>query len=309
MMKLKGLLVVVLLVVSLTGLVTDPATAVNHKAADPWMAKPVLPLLLLTAGVEYEQAVADVAAVVPLAPEELADLRAIAVHEAQALSFLHSQSNAVVQNEALTLEARRRGIEEMNYNSRLADIMRDTNGAVRDLLGRKYARFRGAIRDWWAGERARVAARDAGPRPLADITSRSVFATQYYGYTNYEIALPDKKIKFANLGWPDGYPYPPYTATLYRSGYWVWNVLIREVGPWNIDDNYWDSARRLFGDLPLGKPEAEAAYYDGYNGGKDQYGRTVTVPCAVDLTPAVAADLGLAYLQNAWITVYYTDLP
>ena len=67
--------------------------------------------------------------------------------------------------------------------------------------------------------------------------------------------------------------------------------------------------RRMFTDIPLCWSEAEYAYYYGYNGGKDQFGRTVTVPCSVDLTPDVAADLGLGYLENSWLTVYYSDLP
>jgi len=92
-------------------------------------------------------------------------------------------------------------------------------------------------------------------------------------------------VKFANRGWWDDIPpeirpkysNPSYTVNVYyeptnRS---VLDVPVLEVGPWNEDDNYWDAAegwnpRRLFKDLPLGKPEAQAAFYDGYNGGKDQ---------------------------------------
>jgi len=137
-----------------------------------------------------------------------------------------------------------------------------------------------------------------------------VFATQYNGYTDYEVALPDKKVKFANKGLSGGYPDPPYTVDLYRSGSgWINGVLVLEVGPWNEDDNYWDEDRRIFQDLPLGKPEAEAAYWDDYNNGEDQFGRTVTNPAGVDLTPDVAADLGLKYLENAEIRVAYYDLP
>ncbi len=33
--------------------------------------------------------------------------------------------------------------------------------------------------------------------------------------------------------------------------------------------------------------------------------RTVTVPCAIDLAFDVATDIGLAYLENDWITVTY----
>lgn len=52
----------------------------------------------------------------------------------------------------------------------------------------------------------------------------------------------------------------------------------------------------MFTDLPQGISEAQAAYFNDYNDGKDQFGRIVTNPAGIDLTPAVAADLGLAYL-------------
>lgn len=89
---------------------------------------------------------------------------------------------------------------------------------------------------------------------------------------------------------------------------------MKEVGPWNENDNYWDSAtgsnpRRKFTDLPLGRPEAEAAYLDNYNSGKDEFGRVVTNPAGIDLTPDVAAQIGLAPRENAWVEVHYSDLP
>ncbi|WP_026880728.1 hypothetical protein [Fenollaria massiliensis] len=46
------------------------------------------------------------------------------------------------------------------------------------------------------------------------------------------------------------------------------NVEILDVGPWNEDDNYWDTDRRMFSGLGLGVPEAQAAYFDRYNNGK-----------------------------------------
>lgn len=54
---------------------------------------------------------------------------------------------------------------------------------------------------------------------------------------------------------------------------------------------------------------SSVAYSYGYNGGRDQFGRIMTNPSSVDLTPSVAAALGLGYLQNSWLRVYYYDLP
>src|SRR5205807_5947633 len=105
-------------------------------------------------------------------------------------------------------------------------------------------------------------------------------------------------------------------------------IPIKDTGPWNIDDNYWDPSspgyprpRRLFGDLPRGKPESQAAFYDGYNtvsnckdlsnnptghpGGADQFGRCVLNPSALDLSPAAATTIGLGPGHNDWVDVTF----
>ncbi|MBT9138778.1 MAG: hypothetical protein DDT31_01354 [Syntrophomonadaceae bacterium] len=93
-------------------------------------------------------------------------------------------------------------------------------------------------------------------------------------------------------------------------------MLVREVGPWNEDDNYWKAAnasnpRRLFKDLPLGQPQAEEAFFRNHNGGRDQFGRRVTNPAGVDLTPEVARRLGLGHLQTlgyGCVTAAYPEI-
>ena len=54
---------------------------------------------------------------------------------------------------------------------------------------------------------------------------------------------------------------------------------------WSTTDDYWNPAatRQSWKDLPQGRPEAQAAYQSGYNGGKDQFGRTVANPAGIDL--------------------------
>jgi hypothetical protein len=81
---------------------------------------------------------------------------------------------------------------------------------------------------------------------------------------------------------------------------------VKEVGPWNTNDNWWDKPRRrrMWNNLHRGLPEAEAAYYDSYNRGRDEFGRKVLNPAGIDLTPAVAYKLGLKKNKNAWIWVY-----
>ncbi|WP_433013749.1 hypothetical protein [Kribbella sp. CA-294648] len=79
-----------------------------------------------------------------------------------------------------------------------------------------------------------------------------------------------------------------------------------DVGPWNTKDDYWNPAaiREMWKDLPQGRPEAQAAYQSGYNGGKDQFGRTVANPAGIDLADGTFWD-GLKLTDNSWVDVTY----
>ena len=79
-----------------------------------------------------------------------------------------------------------------------------------------------------------------------------------------------------------------------------------DVGPWNTKDDYWNpsATREMWKDLPQGKPEAQAAYQNGYNGGKDQFGRTVANPAGIDLADGVFWD-ALKLADNSWVDVTY----
>lgn len=76
-----------------------------------------------------------------------------------------------------------------------------------------------------------------------------------------------------------------------------------DIGPWNTRDDYWDASRAEFTDLPQGEPEAQAAYQSGYNGGEDQFGRTVSNPAGIDLADGTFYNIGLN--DNGWVTVTY----
>lgn len=158
----------------------------------------------------------------------------------------------------------------------------------------------------WAEDRARSA-----PHYGETTVTYNVYATQYDANTDDEVAVPDECIKFANLGWETcsaGYASPQYYVELNNGGN-LYDAWVGDVGPWNVDDNYWDSAtdpdrpRRLYTDLAQGYNESRAAYYDDYNGGEDQYGREVSNPAGIDLAPTTAGLIGLGYLENAWIDV------
>ncbi|MDQ4093351.1 MAG: hypothetical protein M3143_08095 [Actinomycetota bacterium] len=79
-----------------------------------------------------------------------------------------------------------------------------------------------------------------------------------------------------------------------------------DVGPWNTTDDYWNlpHARQSWGDLPQGQPQAQAAYRDGHNGGRDQFGRHVLNPAGIDLADGTFWD-GLGLRDNSWVTVTY----
>ncbi len=166
-----------------------------------------------------------------------------------------------------------------------------------------------------------------------------VYATQYAPNTPgaVEAAVPDKCAKFAGLrnqtvlnqfGCPAGYRLDlDYRVVVTRDNGQTATIPVREVGPWNLDDNYWagpgsSRPRRLYTDLPRGVPEAQAAFYNGYNtvqncinlstgqpsgraGGADQFGRCVLNPAGIDLSIEAAKQLGLGNLENAWVTVSF----
>ncbi|MFL6077568.1 MAG: peptidoglycan-binding protein [Mycobacteriales bacterium] len=79
-----------------------------------------------------------------------------------------------------------------------------------------------------------------------------------------------------------------------------------DIGPWNTKDDYWNpsSVRQMWKDLPQGRPEAQAAYQNGYNGGKDEFGRKVANPAGIDLADGTFWD-GLGMTDNGWVDVTY----
>ncbi len=166
----------------------------------------------------------------------------------------------------------------------------------------------------------RVAAQSAGG---GGHPTYRVFATQYVPNTagSVEVAVPDKCVKFAALGWStSGCPAGYFSGLDYRVIVTLDNgrtmtIPVKEVGPWNTDDNYWNlpngtRPRRLFKDLPRGLPESQAAVQNGYNtvpncknldgsssghsGGADQFGRCVLNPSALDISIPAAQQLGFS---------------
>jgi hypothetical protein len=79
-----------------------------------------------------------------------------------------------------------------------------------------------------------------------------------------------------------------------------------DVGPWNTTDDYWNEGetRQSWSDLPKGRPQAQAAYQDSYNDGRDGFGRQVANPAGIDLGDGTFWD-AVGLTGNAWTTVTY----
>ncbi|MHB8571552.1 MAG: hypothetical protein ACYDAY_01150 [Candidatus Dormibacteria bacterium] len=179
-----------------------------------------------------------------------------------------------------------------------------------------------------------------------------VFATDYQSYTNdkyqgSEVAVPDKCAKWASLGDTNAlqqsqstqYPCPlagyplnlDYRVLVQWQGHSAY-IPVGDDGPWNISDNYWDPAwpnyprpRRIFQDLMPGLPEAQAAYYNGYNqtqnctdlsgnpyspprnGPADFSGRCILNPAGLDIGLPALPQLGYSSAGGFayWVTATF----
>jgi hypothetical protein len=97
-----------------------------------------------------------------------------------------------------------------------------------------------------------------------------------------------------------------YTVTVCAdNGRCEW-APVWDVGPWNTTDDHWNPSdiRQSWRDLAQGLPQAQAAFEDGYNGGRDQFGREVANPAGIDLADGMFWD-GLRLRDNSWVTVSY----
>ena len=146
--------------------------------------------------------------------------------------------------------------------------------------------------------------------PRTENYTRSIFATRegLVGGTtanghvivpnDHFVALPSRRALASNFGFEKQVRLSYQGRTTVQP---VW-----DIGPWNTHDDYWNppSIRETFKDLPRGLPEAQAAFYNGYNGGRDERGRTVKNPAGIDLADGVyQLDLGL--LNNDFVEVEY----
>lgn len=239
-----------------------------------------------------------------LSEGEMGRVLAAVREENRELSEEFAESEEIVAaNRALPDEKVAQKIAASDYDETVEDAVAQTKQDVAEILpesdqpGLKTwvdARWREESEAAATDDFARIEETKAGGRRVVC----KVFATQYIGYTSYEASLPHRTLKFGSR---------PRVVIKRVNGNVAVRPRIKEVGPWNTYDNYWQTRknRTMWKSLSRCVPEAHAAYYRNFNRGKDEFGREVLNPAGVDLTPAVASDLRLGRYQNAWVYVKF----
>lgn len=270
-----------------------------------WVEKPVLGYFVFTPSLASR-----LSREAGLSEAQFQAIEQITHQELEVLRAIEQESLPIIQDSELSLQEKRSLIVKMRYNERVRGVVRASRDKLKNTLGIfAYARLSQWIQRQWQNEREIHGSVEtaSGPRTYR------IFATRYDAGGAYTVALPDKCLKFANGGNhicdSDGYVAGAgYTVFLSYEGSTA--AIVGESGPWNVDDNYWATTsdptpRRMFADLALGMPEAQAAYFNGYNGGVDQFGRVVTAPFGIDLARQVSIDIGLQPGNNDWIDVSF----
>ena len=259
--------------------------------------KPVVSVLL-----SEEENVRDFRKTFNLDEGETEKVLSIVRAENERLAGEHAESEKIVAaNRSLSVEEISDKIAASDYDETVTSAVGETKDAIAALLPEdKRDQLAGWVDERWQAE-VDEASENGSDRMVADRGGRTlicdrIFATQYNGYTRFEAALPHRGLKFGSN------PEVPI-----KRGKRSIRPRIKEVGPWNTYDNYWQTRKKrtMWKDLPRCKPEAEAAYYNDYNNGKDEFGRKVLNPAGVDLTPVAAGKLGLDRYENAWVDVRF----
>ena len=167
------------------------------------LQKPVLPYLLLTQDSRLAAERQALYWALHLSPTEIKTLREIAIQEQQVVRELYRASQSALLEEASSPAAKKQAV--LAHNQGVAEAMATTDQAIRQLLGSRYPAFRVWIREWWMREQEAISRlkqhRSVGsPGVQSSAYSCYMFATQYHGYTNYEVALPDKYVSLQTWG-------------------------------------------------------------------------------------------------------------
>lgn len=234
---------------------------------------------------------------------EMEEVLAAVRHENGVLAETFAKSEKLVNaNQGLPRDRVKQKIAASSYDESVRSAVAHTKMEVRHILPPgSQPDLRRWVNTKWQQERNTLDEQSSTYLATSSVDNTGmtfrVFATQYIGHTRREVAMPHRKLKF------DG----GYSVRIRPSGSStrVW-AKVKEVGPWNTYDNWYAKRmyRTMWKDLPRGLPEAQAAFQDNYNRGKDEYGREVLNPAGIDITPLVAREAGLDRYENAWVYVY-----
>jgi hypothetical protein len=226
-----------------------------------------------------------------LSDEQVQEVLAVVQREDAILSKEYDESEQIVDSSEGASEDELKGeIADSDFDERVKQAVAQTKSDVENLLPDDRADdLEPWVNEQWRGETAKYSAQS---EPSYQVSSRGyscgVWATYYNGRTNYEVALPHKRLKL----------HGGFRVRITAVGKGTrTRAPVKEVGPWNIRDNYWQGRRDrdMWKDLPRCVPEAEAAFYDNYHRGKDQFGREVLNPAGFDMTIRVARSLHVAH--------------
>jgi hypothetical protein len=259
------------------------AEAKNYSAySDP--EKPVLSYLL-----SGDQNVEEFQKEFGLSDGKMKVILAVIRKEDDAFGREYHESDQIIEsNKEVSDTVIEQKISHSDFDEKVKQAVGQTKSDVEDLLPEGRAEDLGPwVDEQWQEETATYSAQS---EPTYRAKSRGhtckVWATYYKGLTRYEVALPHKEVKFSGGR--------RVRITPVSGGRRV-RAPVKESGPWNIRDNYWRASkdRSMWHNLPRCVPEAQAAFYDNYHKGKDQYGREVVNPAGMDITPAVARRMHL----------------
>jgi hypothetical protein len=244
-----------------------------------------------------------------LSERQVAEVLAATRRENRTLAREFDESERLLAaNRDLPRKEAAKEIAASDYDEKVAAAVARTKKKIEAIVpGEQGANLEGWVDEQWDQEVRDASVADSAEGSTEVYTASgyyphgikcNVFATQYYGNTRREVALPDRRLKFGSR---------PRVHIRRTAGGPRVRPRVKEAGPWNIHDNYWARKRhRLkFKRVPRCKPEAQYAYYQNFNRGKDEFGREVLNPAGVDVTPAIARRMGLKKYQNAWVFVRF----
>jgi hypothetical protein len=228
-------------------------------------------------------------------------------HENRVLAQVFGESEIVLAaNRDLPKKEIAKRIAASDYDEKVAAAVARTKQRIEAIVPKdQSADLEGWVDEQWNQEVRAASEEDyTASSETYMVSSQSkgircrVFATQYTGYTEREVALPHRNLKIGRQ---------PRVRIWRVSGGPSVGPSVKEVGPWNTYDNYWvqNKDRAMYKRVPRCKPEAQVAYYQNFNKGKDEFGREVLNPAGVDLAPDVARSMGLEEYQNAWVWIRF----